>query len=52
MTSEQMANDEIRAGVFDYGGVLTRTVNPVPRRELERRFELEPGGAARLAWVL
>jgi len=45
MTSEQMANDEIRAVVFDYGGVLARTVNPVPRRDLERRFELEPGGA-------
>jgi epoxide hydrolase-like predicted phosphatase len=30
----------IRAIIFDYGGVLMRTVNPVPRRELERRFGL------------
>jgi hypothetical protein len=35
----------IRALIFDYGGVLMRTVNPVPRRELERQFGLPPGGA-------
>ena len=45
MVNGQMPDDKIQAVVFDYGGVLTRTVNPVPRRELERRFELELGGA-------
>ncbi len=30
----------IRAFIFDYGGVLMRTVNPVPRRELEQQFGL------------
>jgi epoxide hydrolase-like predicted phosphatase len=37
----------IRAIIFDYGGVLVRTVNPVPRRELERRFGMPPGGASK-----
>jgi epoxide hydrolase-like predicted phosphatase len=36
----------IRAIIFDYGGVLVRTVNPVPRRELERRFAVLPGGVS------
>jgi len=40
-----MTNDGIRAVIFDYGGVLMRTVNPVPRRELERQLGLPPGGA-------
>ena len=42
MTNEQMTNDGIRAVIFDHGGVLMRTADPVPRRELGRRFELEP----------
>ena len=33
----------IRAIIFDYGGVLMRTVNPVPRRELEQRLGLSSG---------
>jgi epoxide hydrolase-like predicted phosphatase len=47
MNNEPMNNEqnEVRAVIFDYGGVLMRTVNPVPRRELERRYGLEPGGA-------
>jgi hypothetical protein len=32
----------LNAIVFDFGGVLMRTVSPVPRRELERRFGLAP----------
>ena len=35
----------IRAIIFDYGGVLMRTANPVPRREMEQRLGLPPGGA-------
>jgi epoxide hydrolase-like predicted phosphatase len=31
----------LNAILFDFGGVLMRTVDPVPRRELERRFGLE-----------
>lgn len=42
--NEQMSNDVVRAVIFDYGGVLGRTADPLPRRELERRFDLEPGG--------
>jgi epoxide hydrolase-like predicted phosphatase len=37
----------IRALIFDMGGVLIRTVNPVPRRELEQRLELSPGEAGK-----
>jgi epoxide hydrolase-like predicted phosphatase len=40
----------IRAVIFDYGGVLMRTVNPVPRRELEQQLELPPGGASKLVF--
>ena len=40
----------IRAIIFDYGGVLMRTVNPVPRRELDQRFDLPPGGASKLVF--
>jgi len=35
----------IRAIIFDVGGVLVRTVNPLPRRELEQRLGLSPGEA-------
>lgn len=34
---------ELRAFIFDYGGVLMRTVDPRPRRELEERFDLDSG---------
>jgi len=49
-SSEQMTrgtNARIRTAIFDYGGVLMRTVNPLPRRELERRFGLPRGGAGK-----
>lgn len=46
MTNVQMTNGEIRALIFDFGGVLMRTVNPLPRRELEQRLGLPPGGAS------
>jgi putative hydrolase of the HAD superfamily len=38
----------IRAIIFDYGSVLMRTVTPLPRRELEQRFGLPPGGVDKL----
>jgi epoxide hydrolase-like predicted phosphatase len=41
-----MADDKIRAVIFDYGGVLMRTADPTPRREMEQRFGLPPGGAS------
>jgi HAD superfamily hydrolase (TIGR01509 family) len=40
----------INAVLFDYGGVLMRTVDPRPRRELDRRFGLEPYGVDRLVF--
>jgi len=40
----------IRAIIFDFGGVLMRTVNPVPRHDLEQRFGLPPGGASKLVF--
>ena len=45
-----MTDDKIRAAIFDYGGVLMRTVNPLPRRELDQRFGLPPGGVDRLVF--
>jgi len=36
----------IRALIFDFGGVLMRTVNPLPRREMEQRLGLPSGGAS------
>jgi HAD superfamily hydrolase (TIGR01509 family) len=47
MSKEQGMGSKIRAVVFDYGGVLMRTVNPVPRRELEQRLGLPPDGASK-----
>ncbi len=41
---------KIRAVIFDYGGVLMRTVDPMPRRELERRLELPSGGVDTLVF--
>jgi putative hydrolase of the HAD superfamily len=40
-----MTNQPIDAVIFDYGGVLVRTVDPTPRRELERHFDLALGAA-------
>ena len=40
-----MSNETIQALIFDYGGVLMRTVDPGPRRSLEDRFDLAPGDA-------
>jgi putative hydrolase of the HAD superfamily len=47
MTDEQMTKGRAQAVIFDYGGVLMRTSNPVPRCELEQRFGLPPGGAGK-----
>jgi epoxide hydrolase-like predicted phosphatase len=44
------ADGEIRAVIFDFGGVLMRTVNPTPRRELEEKYGLPPGGASDLVF--
>ncbi len=38
-----MGDQAIQALIFDYGGVLMRTVDRRPRQRLEHRFELEPG---------
>jgi epoxide hydrolase-like predicted phosphatase len=38
------------AAIFDFGGVLMRTVDPVPRAELDARFALGPGGAAEIVF--
>ncbi|MCK4450675.1 MAG: hypothetical protein KAX26_08795, partial [Anaerolineae bacterium] len=38
-----MTDDKIRAVIFDYGGVLMRSADPTPRRELEQRFGMQPG---------
>jgi len=46
MSKEQGMGSKIRAVVFDFGGVLMRTVNPLPRRELAWQFGLPPGGAS------
>ena len=45
-----MTKGGIQALIFDYGGVLMRTVNPLPRRELDRRFGLSHGGAGKLVF--
>ena len=34
----------IRAVIFDYGSVLTRTLDPQPRAAWEDQLDLEPGG--------
>ena len=41
-----MTDDKIRAVIFDYGGVLMRSADPTPRRELEQQFGLPSGGAS------
>jgi epoxide hydrolase-like predicted phosphatase len=45
-----MGNSAIRAFVFDYGGVLMRTVDPTARRDLERQFDLDRGQAEELVF--
>jgi epoxide hydrolase-like predicted phosphatase len=45
-----MANATIKALIFDYGGVLMRTVDPTARRELERQFNLDRGQAEELVF--
>jgi epoxide hydrolase-like predicted phosphatase len=40
---QMMIGGDIQALVFDYGGVLMRTVNPTPRREIEQRLGLPAG---------
>lgn len=45
-----MTESGIRALIIDYGGVLMRTVDPRPRRELDRQFGLPPGTADRLVF--
>jgi putative hydrolase of the HAD superfamily len=37
-----------RAVIFDYGNVLTRTLDPTPRARWEQRLGLEPGALQRL----
>lgn len=41
---------KIKAAIFDFGGVLMRTVDPTPRRTLERRYGLGPGEVDRLVF--
>jgi FMN phosphatase YigB (HAD superfamily) len=40
----------IRAVVWDFGGVLVRTEDPSPRRAVERRLGLHPGGLEALVF--
>jgi putative hydrolase of the HAD superfamily len=45
-----MTKESIRALIFDYGGVLMRTVDPTARRRLERQFDLDRGQAEQLVF--
>jgi HAD superfamily hydrolase (TIGR01509 family) len=45
-----MTIGKIRAAIFDYGGVLMRTVNPTPRHELGQRLGLPSGGVDELVF--
>jgi HAD superfamily hydrolase (TIGR01509 family) len=40
----------MKALIFDYGGVLMRTVDPTARRKLERQFTLDRGQAEELVF--
>lgn len=40
----------IKAVIFDVGGVLVRTEDPVPRRRLEQRLDLAPGQAEQIVF--
>jgi len=46
-----MTTNNIQAAIFDYGGVLMRTVDPTPRRELDRRYGLEPGSVEKAVFA-
>ena len=48
--AKRRQKDVIKTVIFDFGGVLMRTVNPLPRRELEQRFGLSAGGADELVF--
>jgi epoxide hydrolase-like predicted phosphatase len=50
MSKEQGMGSKIQAVIFDYGGVLMRTVTPLPRHELAHRFGLPPGSAEKLVF--
>jgi epoxide hydrolase-like predicted phosphatase len=50
MTDNETKRGNIRGLVFDSGGVLIRTVNPLPRRDLERRYGLSEGGVDALVF--
>ena len=52
MTPNEVCANEggITAVLFDFGGVLMRTVDPRPRRDLERRFGLELFAVDRLVF--
>jgi len=41
---------EIQAVIFDWGGVLMRTVDPAPRLAWDARLGLDPGGIHRLVF--
>ena len=45
-----MIDKTINTLIFDFGGVLMRTADPRPRRDLERCFDLEPGEVLRLVF--
>ena len=45
-----MVNKSIEAVIFDYGGVLMRTVTWAPRRELEQRLGLETGSIEKIVF--
>ncbi|MCP4540550.1 MAG: HAD family phosphatase [Chloroflexi bacterium] len=45
-----MNNEQISTVIFDYGGVLGRTVDHTPRRSLEQRFDLGPDGVYKVVF--
>ena len=50
MVDSETMRSNIRGLIFDSGGVLIRTVNPRPRRDLERRYGLSEGGVDELVF--
>ncbi|MDY7076222.1 MAG: HAD family phosphatase [Chloroflexota bacterium] len=50
MIDDKVTDGTIRAVIFDYGGVLMRTADPTPRRELERRLGLESGDTYKIVF--
>jgi hypothetical protein len=49
--NEQLTSTKIQAVIFDYGGVLMRTVTPLPRHELAHRFGLPPDAGQIGRWT-